>query len=257
MTEPMLKVRDVDMLFGGLKAVDNLSIDIPAGTTTALIGPNGAGKTTVFNIITGFLKPQRGTVEFEGEIITGRRPDQIARGGIARSFQDLKLFRGLTCFENVLAATAARHGESITGSMLSRRAIAKETTERGDAVMHWLEIAGLADRRGTLAQDLGYAEAKMLAIARVLALDARLYLLDEPCSGLDQKALERVRALIDGLLEGGATVCIIEHNMALVRDVAEVGIFLEQGAFVASDQIDALLEDERMRERYLGLGGTK
>jgi ABC-type branched-subunit amino acid transport system ATPase component len=178
----------------------------------------------------------------------------VAKLGIGRSFQDLKLFKELSCWDNIMAAAAVSTGEGVFSAVAARRRIRREEAERAERVEQILEFTGLQDKRDVLAKELGYAEAKMLALARVLTLDSKTLLLDEPCSGLDHGALDRVREMLAHLVETGHTICLIEHNMALVRDVADVGIFLENGALVAMDSIDNLLSDSGMRERYLGLG---
>jgi ABC-type branched-subunit amino acid transport system ATPase component len=249
-----IQLRGVNMHFGGLHAINELTVDIEPGRTTALIGPNGAGKTTIFNIITGFLKPQSGHVSYGDRSLDGARPDQVVAAGIGRSFQDLKLFRGLTSFENVLAATPAPHGSGVFGAVFAPRAIRRELVDRTAVAEEMLRFTGLIDKRHVPARDLGYAEAKMLALARVLTLKPDFLLLDEPCSGLDRTALDRIRELLHTLVQQGTSICLIEHNMALVRDVADVGVFLERGALIASDTIDNLLADKSMRERYLGIG---
>lgn len=253
-TQPGITLKSVNMRFGGLQAISELTMEIVPGRITALIGPNGAGKTTIFNLITGFLKPNSGTIRYADHDLLSLRPDQVARTGIGRSFQDLKLFRELTCLDNVLAATPVGAGESVSSAIVMRRRIKREETERIEKAEEMLAFTGLQDKRNVRARDLGYAEAKMLMLARVLMLDSRILLLDEPCSGLDHAALDRVRDMLTKLVDQGHTICLIEHNMALVRDVADFGIFLEQGALIAEDTIDNLLADSGMRERYLGIG---
>jgi ABC-type branched-subunit amino acid transport system ATPase component len=254
MTPRSLKLESVDKSFGGLRAIRDLTITIEPGMTTALIGPNGAGKTTIFNLISGFITPDKGRIAFGQRELNGSRPDQVAKLGIGRSFQDLKLFKELSCWDNIMAAAAVSTGEGVFSAVAARRRIRREEAERAERVEQILEFTGLQDKRDVLAKELGYAEAKMLALARVLTLDSKTLLLDEPCSGLDHGALDRVREMLAHLVETGHTICLIEHNMALVRDVADVGIFLENGALVAMDSIDNLLSDSGMRERYLGLG---
>lgn len=250
----VLAARNLDKHFGGLHAIKDLSFTLARGRTTALIGPNGAGKTTIFNLITGVVHADSGQIDHLEGSVTGMRSDQVAHAGIGRTFQDLKLFGKLTCLENVMASFAGQRGERLLFAVFLRRSVQREERERRDRAAEILEFVGLDDKRDELAQDLGYAEAKMLALARVLALDAPLLLLDEPCSGLDHAALDKVREVLQTITSQGRTVCLIEHNMALVRDVADWGIFLEEGTLIASDEISALLDDDRMRRRYLGLG---
>jgi ABC-type branched-subunit amino acid transport system ATPase component len=252
-TDPILRIDGLDKHFGGLHAIRNVSASIGRGRITALIGPNGAGKTTIFNLVTGALRADAGTVTYEGRAITGLRPDQVARLGIGRTWQDLRLFAQLTCAENVLTAFPDQPGESVGAVLFSWSRVQRREAQIRERTAEILAFVGLADKRDSLARDLGYAEAKMLALARVLALDARLLLLDEPCSGLDRTALDKVRRVMDELISQGRTIGLIEHNMALVREVADEGIFLEHGQLVASGDVATLMADEGLRRRYLGL----
>jgi branched-chain amino acid transport system permease protein len=252
-TSDVLKIEGLDKHFGGLHAICDLSITVARGLITAFIGPNGAGKTTLFNLVTGTIASDSGTVLYEGASITGLRPDQVAQAGIGRTHQDLKLFTNLTCEENVLMAFPEQPGESVAATLFAWRRVQRRETEIRERAAEILSFVGLADKRRALARDLGYAQAKMLALARVLALDTKLLLLDEPCSGLDRAALDKVRGVMKQLIAQGRTICLIEHNMALVREVADFGIFLEYGQLVASGDVATLMAGDVMRQRYLGL----
>ena len=257
MTTPqsnVLKIDGLDKRFGGLHAIRNLSITVARGLITAFIGPNGAGKTTLFNLVTGAIASDSGTVVYEGASIAGLRPDQVAQAGIGRTYQDLKLFTNLTCEENVLMAFPAQPGESVAATLFAWRKVQRRESEIMERTAEILVFVGLADKRHALARDLGYAQAKMLALARVLALDTKLLLLDEPCSGLDRAALDKVRSVMKELIAQGRTICLIEHNMALVREVADFGIFLEHGQLIASGDVATLMAGDGIRQRYLGLG---
>lgn len=249
----ILRVRDLRKAFGGVHAVDGVSLDLPRGEIRALIGPNGAGKTTIFNLVTGYLRADQGKVFYAGRDITGQRPDQVAQAGIARTWQDLRLFGRLTCEENVMVAFPDQPGERVTAALFQWGRVQRREAELRERTARILEFVGLADKRDELACDLGYAEAKMLALARVLALDAPLLMLDEPCSGLDHGALDKVRHVMRELVAQGRTICLIEHNMALVREVADHGVFLEHGRLLASGDVAALMAEEGLRRRYLGL----
>ncbi|MDB5817021.1 MAG: amino acid/amide transporter ATP-binding protein 1, family / amino acid/amide [Rhizobacter sp.] len=252
-TEALLEIKGLDKRFGGLHAIRDLSLSVDAGKVTAFIGPNGAGKTTIFNLVTGALKPDHGTVTYGGRVITGLRPDQVAQAGIARTYQDLRLFGRLNCEDNVMVAFPDQPGERVSAVLLQWASVQRREAELREKAAEILAFVGLADKRTALAADLGYAEAKMLALARVLALDAPLLMLDEPCSGLDHHALDKVRRVMQDLVAQGRTICLIEHNMALVREVADYGIFLEHGSLVASGTVDSLMADEGLRRRYLGM----
>lgn len=249
----ILEIEGLDKHFGGLHAIRNVSLSIERGQITALIGPNGAGKTTLFNLVTGALSADAGTVTCDQRNITGLRPDQVAGLGIGRTYQDLRLFAQLSCAENVLTGFPEQPGESVRAVLFAWSRVNRREAQIKERTDEILAFVGLADKRDTPARDLGYAEAKMLALARVLALDAKLLLLDEPCSGLDRTALDKVRRVMDELVTQGRTIVLIEHNMALVREVADQGIFLEHGQLVASGKVSNLMADEGLRRRYLGL----
>jgi len=250
----LLRIEGLDKHFGGLHAIRDLSVTVDRGLITAFIGPNGAGKTTIFNLVTGAIPADLGTVTYEGRKITGSRPDQVAKAGIGRTYQDLKLFARLSCEENVMTAFPDQPGETVRAALFAWGRVQRREAEIRERTAEILAFVGLADKRGELARDLGYAESKMLALARVLALDAKLLMLDEPCSGLDHGALDKVRSVMRELIAQGRTICLIEHNMALVREVADRGIFLEHGRLVASGDVATLMANEGLRRRYLGLG---
>ena len=252
-TSALLRLEGLDKHFGGLHAIRDLSLAVEGGRITAFIGPNGAGKTTIFNLVTGALRADQGKVFYDGRDITGLRPDQVAQAGIARTYQDLRLFGRLTCEENVMVAFPDQPGERVAAALFQWGRVQRREAELREKTMEILTFVGLADKRTELASDLGYAESKMLALARALALDAPLLMLDEPCSGLDHQAMDKARRVMRELVAQGRTICLIEHNMALVREVADFGIFLEQGSLVASGDVATLMADEGLRRRYLGL----
>ena len=250
---PLLRLEGLDKHFGGLHAIRDLSLAVEGGRITAFIGPNGAGKTTIFNLVTGALRLDQGKVFYDGRDITGLRPDQVAQAGIARTYQDLRLFGRLSCEENVMVAFPDQPGERVAAALFQWGKVQRREAELREKTAEILSFVGLADKRNALASDLGYAESKMLALARALALDAPLLMLDEPCSGLDHQAMDKARRVMRELVAQGRTICLIEHNMALVREVADFGIFLEQGSLVASGDVATLMADEGLRRRYLGL----
>jgi ABC-type branched-subunit amino acid transport system ATPase component len=249
----LLQLEGLDKRFGGLHAIRDLSLSVEGGKITAFIGPNGAGKTTLFNLVTGALRPDQGKVSYAGRDLAGLRPDEVAQAGIARTWQDLRLFGRLSCEENVMVAFPDQPGERVAAVLFQWGRVQRREAELREKTAEILAFVGLADKREALARDLGYAEAKMLALARALALDAPLLMLDEPCSGLDHGALDKVRHVMKELVAQGRTICLIEHNMALVREVADRGIFLEHGRLVASGDVAGLMAEEGLRRRYLGL----
>jgi branched-chain amino acid transport system ATP-binding protein len=233
----LLEVRGLSRRFGGVSANHDISFDVEAGSIVGLIGPNGAGKTTVFNLITGFLAPDAGRVRFEGHDITGKRPDVLSRHGIARTFQVLRPFPRLTVEENVMVGPLAR-GES----MAAARARA----------LHCLELVGIAHKASDLARGLSTGQRKRLEMARAMATQPRLLLLDEITGGVDQPSIPGLIALVGRLREEGATLLVIEHNMRVIMELAHKVVFLHLGEKVAEGPPQEIARHPRVVELYLG-----
>jgi branched-chain amino acid transport system ATP-binding protein len=243
--DAVLSLRGVNKRFGGVVAANEVNLDLLPGMVTALVGPNGAGKTTLFNLITGNLPPDSGQIELRGRSLLGIDPQHAAGLGIARSFQDLRLFDQMTAFENVLSvmersAWPWQQG-GVHGSRLRRK--------RANAV---LERVGLQHKTDTRAIDLGYAEQKFLSLARILVTDAALWLLDEPASGLDPASYERFVRLVREPLKDGITICLIEHNLDIVQGIADRIAFLDQGTVLAAGEPRAILNDPQLAAIYFG-----
>lgn len=242
--ETLMQIRNLDKSFGGVKAVDNVSMDLRAGIVTTLVGPNGAGKTTFFNLITGNLPRDSGQVTWLGRDIAGMKPYRIARAGVGRTYQDLRLFDGMTVRENVLNAT--EHGAlPVPLSRAARRNL--------DArIDHVLERTGLADKRDARAIDIAYAERKFLSMARIMITGARLWLLDEPASGLDPNSYERFLTILREDVANGVTVCIIEHNLDIVIGISDRIAFLDRGRLLADGDPQTVLNDPDLAKIYFG-----
>ena len=241
----LLETTGMSRAFGGLKAVDNVSFALREGIVTALVGPNGAGKTTLFNLITGHLDPDAGDVTWLGNSIKGVPHWKIAQSGIGRTFQDLKLFDQMTVQENVQTVTER-------GAWLWQPGGKAGLAERRARAEHALAAVGLADRRHARAVDLAYAERKFLSVARILASGARLWLLDEPASGLDPGSYERFVTLVRDQLRHGITVCIIEHNLDIVKGISDRIAFLDQGRLLAEGDPASILADPALAAIYFG-----
>jgi branched-chain amino acid transport system ATP-binding protein len=241
----LLQATGVAITFGGLKAVDGVSFSLRSGIITALVGPNGAGKTTLFNLITGHLAPDRGDVTWLGQSILGLPHWKIARLGIGRSFQDLKLFASMTVEENIETVTERSAWLWQTGGAAAKKA-------RRERVEATLAATGLVDKRDARAVDLAYAERKFLSLARILASGARLWLLDEPASGLDPGSYERFLSLLRRQVREGATICIIEHNLDIVQGISDRIAFLDQGRLLAEGEPKAILSDPALAAIYFG-----
>jgi len=241
----LLQATGLAITFGGLKAVDGVSFALRSGIITALVGPNGAGKTTLFNLITGHLAPDRGDVTWLGQSILGLPHWKIARLGIGRSFQDLKLFASMTVEENIETVTERSAWLWQTGGAAAKKA-------RRERVEATLAATGLADKRDARAVDLAYAERKFLSLARILASGARWWLLDEPASGLDPGSYERFLSLLRRQVREGATICIIEHNLDIVQGISDRIAFLDQGRLLAEGEPKAILSDPALAAIYFG-----
>lgn len=238
----MLSIRGLEKRFGGLLAVEGFDIDLAPGLITALIGPNGAGKTTVFNMVTGVLTADAGAVHLGPHALLGMRPHRVARLGVARTFQDLRLFSHMTVRDNVLASVERTPWLWQRGPGAARHA-------RVDAA---LEQTGLGARAKDRAADLPYADAKFLSLARVLATEAPVWLLDEPASGLDPASRDRFCALLRAAAAAGTTICLIEHNLDIVAALSDRIAFLDRGRKLAEGEPQSILRDPELAAIYFG-----
>lgn len=249
---PALAVGGVRMRFGGIQALDDVSFQVERGGVTALIGPNGAGKTTLFNIVAGEVRPDGGTVTYEGRDITGWRPDRICEAGIARTFQNPRLFADLGIVENVVAARFSRTRASLIESVLGlprARAEAKADHERARSL---LRLAGLESFLGRMPTALSYGNQRRLELARALATEPRVLLMDEPAAGMASSAIDELLELIRSLTADGLTVLIVEHNMSVVLSIASTVIVLDNGAKIAEGRPAEVLREPAVIAAYVG-----
>jgi ABC-type branched-subunit amino acid transport system ATPase component len=248
----VLRVEGLSKSFGGLRAVSDLSFTIRRGLVTSLVGPNGAGKTTVFNLITGALRPDAGRVYLGDREITGLPPHQAAGLGIARTFQDLRLFLGMTVLDNVLVSVQGQPGErplAVFGAPWRVRAAERRHREE---VREILQAVSLLERQHELVTNLSFAEQKLLVIARALATKSELWLLDEPAAGLDAAAVQEIMDLVRRLAGRGQTVCIVEHNLRVVRHVSDRVLFLNEGMLLTEGTPEEIFSNQELRAIYLG-----
>lgn len=244
-TVPALRITGLSKTFGGLRAVQDLTMDLPHGRITALVGPNGAGKTTVYNLVTGVLTPDTGTVLLNGRDITGSRPHSVSLSGLGRSFQDLKLFDRMSVIDNLRVAQENASWLWQSGGRAAR--------DRREAIVaDALERTGLAEHARVRAIDLAYAERKFLSLGRIIATGAETWLLDEPTSGLDPASRVRFVQIVRDACAAGTTICLIEHNLDIVTELADWIIFLDQGTKLAEGEPADILRDPALAEVYFG-----
>jgi branched-chain amino acid transport system permease protein len=249
----LLEVQGISKSFGGLKAVEDFSMDLEQGRVTALVGPNGCGKTTAFNLITGFLKPDQGRILFKNQDITNLPAYRLPPVGLVRSWQDVRNFYGMTVLDNVLMANQRQSGERLGKLFFTPWQVRKEERQNLEKVLFYLDQVGLRKKRWEIARNLSYAEQKLLAIARLLSTGAEVLLLDEPSSGVDPNWVERLMAIIRNLAESGKTICIVEHNLEVVRGVSDTVYFMAEGKKIAQGKAEELMADPKLGEIYFGV----
>ncbi len=253
----LLSVKNITKIFGGLVAVNDLSFDVDKGSIVGLIGPNGAGKTTVFNCITGNYRPEEGSIEFAGANITGLRPHRIVKMGIARTFQSIRLFGKLPVLENVLAGRHCRMKSGLFACMFHTPGQRREERAAVQRCMDELRFVSLESHYAEMASSLSYGQQRLLEIARALASDPELLVLDEPAGGMNDQETAALVQLILAIRKRGVTVLLIEHDMRLVMKICEKLVVLEHGTLIAQGTPDQIRHDPAVIEAYLGVDDGK
>jgi branched-chain amino acid transport system ATP-binding protein len=250
----LLKIESLTKVFGGLTALQGVSFSIAAGEITGIIGPNGAGKTTLFNIVTGIYDPTSGKVYYGGKDITGFPPEKLARLGMVRTFQGIELFGQMTVLENVMVGLHTKSQSGIIASALKLPAHLREERDIRGKAKSWLEFAGIAELAHMKAANLPFGKGRLLEIARAMAIEPRIILLDEPAAGLNSRETSDLAMLIKRVKDSGITVALVEHDMDLVMGICSRIVVLNLGHKLAEGPARQIQEDENVITAYLGEG---
>jgi ABC-type branched-subunit amino acid transport system ATPase component len=253
----ILEIKNVTKHFDGVQAADRISFALPRGKITALIGPNGSGKTTLFNIITGFLNPDAGTIFFNKNTgkpreLVGKAPHKIARAGIGRTFQNIRLFPQIPVVDNVLLAAKYPKGQGLAAALLNTKEMRAEEERNRAKAMKCLELVGLSGKMDSLAGDMSHGQRRLLEIARALALEPELLLLDEPMAGVFPAMVEEIKRIIYKLKDDGKTILFIEHDMKTVMDISDHIVVLNHGAKIAEGDPEQVGKNPEVISAYLG-----
>lgn len=251
----ILQVTGLGIDFGGVTAVDELDFSVQPGEILSVIGPNGAGKTTLFNMISGVYTPARGTVELDGRDVTALPPHKLAEMGLSRTFQNLQIFPQMTALENVMAGRHLAERGSVVADMLRLPSSRKKTRQTKDTAMALLSRVGLEKAAFSLASDLSYGALKRLEIARALACEPRILLLDEPAAGCNAVETEEVDNLIADIAKDGVAILLVEHDMKLVMKISNHVVVLDYGKKLAEGKPEEVIKNPQVIEAYLGVHG--
>jgi len=253
MSDRLLEVRNLTMQFGGVTALSEVNLHVSEGEIAALIGPNGAGKTTVFNVVTGYYQPTQGDVLLENQSVLGLKPHKIARRGLARTFQNVRLFGDMTALENVMTAADSKNKVGLVGSMFGIGTSRTDESRSHAKSAELLNFMGISHRAGQLAKNLPYGDQRRLEIARALALEPKVLLLDEPAAGFNPQEKVELGELIKKIRDAGFAVLLIEHDMSLVMKISDRVSVLDFGQKIAEGTPKEIQNNQRVIDAYLGV----
>jgi branched-chain amino acid transport system ATP-binding protein len=248
----VLETRGLTKRFGGIVVADDINLTLSAKRIVGLIGPNGAGKTSLFNLLTGVEKPDAGSITFNGKPLAGVRTHERARLGLSRTWQNLRLFPSLTLLDNLLVAPRHYPGENLFTLLFAPGTVKRADQANREKAMAILEQIRLADLAQSPATDLTFGQQKLAGVARALMNDARCLLLDEPMAGVEGQTYTTMQKVVRDVAEGGVAVCVVEHNVAFIRDLCDEGIFMFSGKMLARGSVEELIADPRLTELYFG-----
>jgi branched-chain amino acid transport system ATP-binding protein len=248
----VLELAGISKRFGGVQALAGIDYAVSAGRVHSVIGPNGAGKTTLFNVITGVYQPTEGTVKLHGEVVSGRTPDQLARRGVARTFQNLQVCQHMSALENVMVGAHLRLSQRLLPALFHLPGLRRADSGCRDEALELMRFVGVHEYAHRLAEALPYGVLKRLEIARALALKPKLLFLDEPAAGLNPTEKGAMRELIRTIAEGGVTVVLVEHDMKLVMGVSDHIVVLDHGRKLAEGTAEQVRNNPDVVTAYLG-----